>query len=130
MLVLDAGAAIQAALSRRGFSFYDHQELVAPPLFWPECRSVLHLMAWRAGLSRAVAWETLGRLRRAPIGIEDDAALGQLVWTMADELGWGRTYDVEYLALARLRRCRLVTIDLRLRRGADHTGLVITPGEL
>jgi predicted nucleic acid-binding protein len=45
-------------------------------------------------------------------------------------MGWAKTYDAEYLALARLLGCRVVTLDLRLRRGADRLGLVVTPGEL
>jgi predicted nucleic acid-binding protein len=49
---------------------------------------------------------------------------------IAVELGWGRTYDAEYVALAKILRCRLVTLDMRLRRGADRLGFVITPDEL
>jgi predicted nucleic acid-binding protein len=45
-------------------------------------------------------------------------------------MGWGRTYDAEYVALATLLGCRLVTLDTRLRRGADRLGMVITPSEL
>ena len=48
----------------------------------------------------------------------------------ADEMGWARTYDAEYVALARLLDCRLVTLDSRLRRGADRLGLVVSPTEL
>jgi predicted nucleic acid-binding protein len=36
----------------------------------------------------------------------------------------------EYLALARLLGGRVVTLDGRLRRGADRTGLVVAPTEL
>jgi hypothetical protein len=42
----------------------------------------------------------------------------------------GRTYDAEYVALAQILDCRLVTIDARLRRGADQLGIVIGLDEL
>jgi hypothetical protein len=38
--------------------------------------------------------------------------------------------DAEYLALAHLLDCRLVTLDARLRRGAARLGFVVTPLEL
>jgi predicted nucleic acid-binding protein len=41
-----------------------------------------------------------------------------------------KTYDAEYLALAGLLRCRLVTIDLRRRRWAGRLGFVVLPNEL
>jgi predicted nucleic acid-binding protein len=50
------------------------------------------------------------------------------VWRAADELGWART--AEYVALARLLGCPLVTLDARLRRGADRLGFVVAPHEL
>lgn len=49
---------------------------------------------------------------------------------MADVLGWAKTYDAEYVALAALLKCRLVTLDARLRRGANWLGLVVGPAEL
>lgn len=49
-----------------------------------------------------------------------------------DEFGWtqDKTYDAEYLAVADLLGCRLVTLDVRLRRGAERLGFVVTPAEL
>jgi predicted nucleic acid-binding protein len=44
--------------------------------------------------------------------------------------GWGRTYDAEYVALAQILGCRVVTIDARLRRGAAQLGIVIGLDEL
>jgi len=49
---------------------------------------------------------------------------------IADELGWAKTYDAEFVALAALLDCQLVTLDLRLRRGAAALGFVVTPTEL
>jgi len=51
-------------------------------------------------------------------------------WRIADELGWAKTYDAEFVALAALLDCQLVTLDLRLRRGAAGLGFVVTPTEL
>ena len=56
--------------------------------------------------------------------------LGEMAWGLAVELGWAKTYDAEYLALASLLGCRVVTLDRRLRRGADRLGLVVSPEEL
>jgi len=51
-------------------------------------------------------------------------------WSVAYELGWARTYDAEYVALARLSGCRVVTLDARLRRGAARLGAVVSLEEL
>ena len=56
--------------------------------------------------------------------------LGLEAWNIADEPRMGKTYDAEYVALARLLRCRLVTVDLRLRRGAGRLGFVVLPTEV
>jgi predicted nucleic acid-binding protein len=51
-------------------------------------------------------------------------------WRVAEELGWAKTYDAEYVALARMLRCRLLTRDERLRRGAARLVEAIGPTEL
>jgi predicted nucleic acid-binding protein len=51
-------------------------------------------------------------------------------WAVAEEFGWAKTYDAEYVALAKSEGCRLVTLGSRLRRGADRLGFVVTPAEL
>ena len=70
------------------------------------------------------------RLERCPVKRMDPPELGAEAWRIAEEFGWGRTYDAEYVALARLLECRLVTLDARLRRGAERLGIVVTPAEL
>lgn len=130
MLVVDATVALYACGVEGGFGLLGDSELVAPPLMWSEARSVLHELLWRGEVSAEDALETEARLESAPVGSRSPRRLGPEAWAAADEFGWAKTYDAEYVALARLLRCRLVTLDARLRRGTARLGIVITPAEL
>ena len=105
-------------------------QLVAPALMWSETRAVLHHAMFRGVITESEARAAHDRLERAPIRRVERARLGATAWRVADDLGWARTYDAEYVALAELLGCRLVTLDGRLRRGADRLGVVVAPGEL
>jgi predicted nucleic acid-binding protein len=128
--VVDASVALAASSSPRGFDTFAGEDLVAPPLLWSEFRSVLHETLWRGEVSLEQALRTLARLDDAPIQVRSPPQLGGEAWRIADELGWAKTYDTEYLALAALLGCRLVTDDARLRRRAGHLGFVVGPTEL
>ena len=130
MLVLDSNVAIRAAAAHDGFAPFGREELVSPSLMWFEVRSSLHEALWRRDVSERHALETLARLAASPLRPRSHPRLGQNAWRIADALGWAKTYDAEYVALAELLRCRLVTLDGRLRRGADRLGFVIGPDEL
>ncbi len=130
MLVLDANVVIPACTRDRGFRRFGRQALVAPPLMWSEARSSLHEAVWRGELREDAGVRALGRLESSPVEARTHPGVGFEAWRIADELGFVKTYDAEYLALASLLGCRLVTLDGRLRRGADRLGLVIGPGEL
>jgi len=130
MLVIDASVVVRALDSPGGFGELPDDELVAPPLLWSEARSVLHEGKWRRALPPPRADDLLRRLERAPVERRQPAALGSEAWSVADELGWAKTYDAEYVALARLLGCRLVTLDARMRRGTERLGFVVTPQEL
>lgn len=121
--------AVAACAKPNGFKELG-DELVGPPLLWSEGRSTLHLRATKGEVEAKRARLLHKRLATAPIQRLDPPDLGVMTWTIADELGWGRTYDAEYVALAKLLDCRLVTLDTRLRRGAERLGFVITPSEL
>jgi predicted nucleic acid-binding protein len=45
-------------------------------------------------------------------------------------MGWAKTHDAEYLALAQLLGCRFVTLDARLHQGAARLGFVVSPTAL
>lgn len=129
MLVIDANVAVAACAKPSSFDELP-DDLVGPPLLWSEARSTLHLQATKGEIAVERAEHLHERLNAAPIQRLDPPNLGPETWRIADELGWGRTYDAEYVALAKLLDCRLVTLDNRLRRGAGRLGFVVTPAEL
>ena len=130
MIVLDASAAVQACLAADGFDLFGHERLIAPAVFWSEVSSALHEMRWRKEISAGLADIAFERLLAAPVSGRSLKRLRREAWRIAEELGWMKTYDAEYVALARMVPCRLFTVDARLRRGAGHVVQIIGPGDL
>lgn len=97
---------------------------------WSEFFSLTHEARWRQEIEETQALTLLERLEAAAIRGAEPRSLRREAWRLADELGLARTYDAEYVALAKILDCRLLTLDARLRRGADRLGIVITPSEL
>lgn len=97
---------------------------------WSEVRSSLHEARWRGEVSEEQARRAVVALDASPIRVRSHKRLGGEAWRIADELGWAKTYDAEYLALASLLGCRLITVDTRLRRATAHLRYVIGPSEL
>src|SRR5947209_15129482 len=118
-----------ACSSPDGFALFGREPLVAPPLLWSECRSALHEALFRREVSRADAVRALAELGRAPIRSRTHRRLGRRALELADQFGWAKAYDAEYLALADLLGARLITLDARLRRATTRLGYVLTPSE-
>jgi predicted nucleic acid-binding protein len=129
-LVIDASVATAAAATPIGFARFRRFELIAPPLMWIEAVSSLHAMAWRGDLEGDQAESVLNRVLSAPVRRREPSKLAREAWKIADELGWAKTYDANYVALARLLGCKLVTLDARMRRGTARLGFVVGPLEL
>jgi predicted nucleic acid-binding protein len=72
----------------------------------------------------------LARLASADISARRPKGLTEEARRIADRLGWAKTYDAEYLALARLLRCRFLTTDARLKAGGSGLVEVIGPADL
>ncbi len=129
-VVLDASVAVAASHNELGFARLKSHELIAPPLMPVEASSVLHELAWRRQLTAPHARAMLTRLLRAPLEIRDPPGLTEAAWRLADELGWAKTYDAHYVALAQDLGCKLVTLDERLIRGVARLGVAVRPGDL
>ena len=130
MLVVDSSAAVQACLAAEGFGLFGDEDLVAPVLLWSEASSVIHELWWRHEISETLASTAFDVLLTAPIAARTPRRLRREAWRVADELGWAKTHDAEYVALARILRCRLFTVDGRLRRGAGRIVEIVGPRDL
>ena len=128
MLAVDASIAVDASFGRIAIERLG--ALVAPPLLWSEARSAIHELGWRGEVATTHARDAHAVLHTLPIERREPPGLGDEAWRLADELGWAKTYDAEYVALASLLGCRLVTRDARLRRGAEGLGFVVGPLEV
>jgi predicted nucleic acid-binding protein len=129
VIVVDASVGVAATYAPDGFAQFGEEQLVAPALFWSETRSALHVLLWRGEITRQDAETARARLESAPVERRDDP-VGDDAWRIAEAFGWAKTYDAEYVALAELLGCRLVTVDGRLRRRCEGLGFVIGPTEL
>jgi predicted nucleic acid-binding protein len=106
------------------------EQLVAPWPLWSEVPAALSAMVFRTEISRELGESALGRLETIKVEPLHPAGLVTEAWRIAKERGWAKTYDAEYLALAWLLDCRLVTLDGPLSRATRNLGYVVTPEEL
>lgn len=104
--------------------------LVAPPLMWSEAASALRSAVYRKELSAGVGGEAIRSLGEVEIQRSVPSTLYLEAWAIAEQLGWAKTYDAEYLALARILNCRVVTRDARLKRGAEKLVPIVGPDQL
>ncbi len=72
----------------------------------------------------------LGRLLEAPVQIQTPNGLIEAAWCVADELGWAKTYDAQYVALAQMLACKLVSVDERLLRRVSLLNIAVRPRDL
>jgi predicted nucleic acid-binding protein len=128
--VVDAGVAIRMLLSEQAAGLADRFTLVAPPLMWSEAASALRSAVYRKELNHEVATEAIRRLADVEIQRSIPGSLYLEAWTIAEQLGWAKTYDAEYIALAKILSCRVITRDARLKRGADGLVPIVGPDDL
>jgi predicted nucleic acid-binding protein len=127
--VIDASAALVAFTGPAGSRAFDGHEVLAPPLLWSEFTSSLHAALHRGEVTRVTA-DTAMDLVDALVRRDDNSGLHRRAWALAERLGWGRTYDAEYVALAIDRSLPLLTLDARLARGVGHVVQVVTFADL
>jgi predicted nucleic acid-binding protein len=130
MLVIDASAAFAYALSPGGYEPLLQHAPIAPALMWSEALSALHETQWRGDEDADVTAAAIERLLTAPIERIASRELYAETRRVSLMLRWAKTYDAEYLALARLHDCRLLSLDIKLHRGARGLAVLIGPADL
>ena len=106
------------------------EDLAAPPQLWSEATSALHELAFRGEIEPDAAVIAIEAIAGLGISRHDPPQLYLEASRVARRLGWAKTYDAEYVALAMLSRASLLTRDARLRRGASRLITAIGPADL
>ena len=131
MLVLDATAAVYLTVTDQTWSGFDRYVVHAPPLMWSETLSGLSQAAHRGQLSASQLDRALDRLEAFPVvASAADAIHRRAALDIARQLGWAKTYDAEYVALARTLGCPVLTTDRRLQRGAERLIDIVGPADV
>jgi predicted nucleic acid-binding protein len=116
--VIDSGTTLQ--LAAESVAVPSERELYAPTLWRSEVLSEMYEAVRRGELAEEAARERLGYVNALKIRLLGDAVLRRRAWELAQQLDLATTYQAEYVALAQLQRCILVSTDARfLKRLGD-----------
>jgi predicted nucleic acid-binding protein len=118
-VVLDASAAINASIAD-GWGALNSWDLTAPTLLWSESAAGIRQLAYRGELLADEERLALERLLAAPVAAVASSDLVREAIDLAKELGWAKTYDAEYIVLARRLGIALLTRDERLATTAGR----------
>jgi len=128
--VIDANVYVQMSLTGDELAPLAGHDLIAPPIFGSEVTATLCELTYRGEVPVEVARRIVDDLARPVVSIQQPADIYLRSWDLARSLGWAKSYDAEYLALAQILEVPLVTIDARLRRGAGHIVAMPTLAEI
>lgn len=129
-MVIDASAATAACLARAGFDLVRVASLQSPILMRSEVLASVQGMQWRREISEDLATIAVDRLFSAPVRLVRRLEVLIEARRIAVALGWAKTYDAEYVALALLSGEPLLTVDARLGRRVREIVEVVTPEDL
>ena len=130
-LVVDASVAVHLASLVTSPASLAKYECVAPPLMWSESISLLLEATYRGALPGAELDRAVERLEGLDIEVAMvDSEHRRRAIKVARSLGWAKSYDAEYVALAQRLECPLLTVDARLSRRVNNLVEVVGPAWL
>jgi predicted nucleic acid-binding protein len=109
--VIDSGTALHMA--NASIEVSSEHELFAPTLWRSETLSKMYEAVRRGELAVDAARERLAYINGLKIRLLGDAVLRRRAWEVAEQLELDTTYAAEYVALASLQKCTLVSMDRR-----------------
>lgn len=107
---------VPAALASSWTGELAAESIAAPTLLWSEVAAALRQLEWRNEVDATMVDSALTWLSTAGITPHPSSALLVDARRIAVALGWAKTYDAEYVALAQDLDARLATLDARLLR--------------
>jgi predicted nucleic acid-binding protein len=128
--VVDANVLVQACIDEGGLGPLEGHEILVPPIAASDTVSSLREMGFRGEISAELGRLALESFLSLKYSVENPPGLWDAATDVAGRLGWAKTYDAEYVALARLLGCPLVTLDARMARGARQLAQILGPAEL
>jgi predicted nucleic acid-binding protein len=107
--VIDSGTTLE--LASASVAVPAKHKLHAPTLWRSETLSKLYEAVRQEKLTHDEAREQLAYVNALKVRLLGDAVLRRRAWEVAEQLGLATTYEAEYVALAQLQKCRLVSSD-------------------
>jgi predicted nucleic acid-binding protein len=128
--VVDGSVILDVCLAGGQLGPLAGHELHAPAHLPAEVCSAMRELAWRGEIPAGEGRQAAHTLSRLEIAYAEPGSLAVAAWSIAEQLGWAKTYDAEYVALAAALAIPLVTLDARLQRGAGHLVSIRAPIDL
>ena len=130
ILVVDATVAVHAALAGAWIPALLSATLTAPSLISSEVVAATRQLEYRNEISAEQADWAIDWFGQTTLDLHPSRDLMRDALELARKLGWAKTYDAEYVVLARRLGCTLVTTDARLRATAASVIRVVGPTEV
>ena len=129
-VVADSSVVVAICLAGGQLGRLKGHKLQGPALLAAEVTSSVREQVFRSEVSGEVGLDALRQLASLSITYAAPGELAEAAYLLATQNGWAKTYDAEYVALARALDCPLVTLDRRLQHGAAHLATILAPGDL